>query len=108
MARKDSGAAKELETLNNEMMAMMSESMKGFPRLMIASLVVFLPLWWLVAGVYGSTRVELFYPLSLFKQTIGWFWWYFGVSILASIVIGKVVQGIHNALHKKTPEVNVS
>ncbi|MBI4043798.1 MAG: DUF106 domain-containing protein [Candidatus Diapherotrites archaeon] len=108
MARKDAGSAKELEGLNTEMMALMSESMKGFPKLMGVSLVVFLPLWWLVASVYGNARVELFYPFSLVKPSIGWFWWYFIMSVIASAVIGVVIQRIHNALRKKPVGVNVS
>ena len=92
---------KEMERVQKEMMELTGRSFKKMPKMMIASAIVFLPLWGLLNGVYAGTEIKLFFPLTIFWQSTGWVYWYFLCSLLISMTVTRVLGAYDNHLEKK-------
>jgi uncharacterized membrane protein (DUF106 family) len=94
----------EMDRVQKEMMDLTSESMKRMPKMMVANLVVFLPLFWMVSSEYSGSTINLIFPFSLIAQQVDWFWWYLIASLLISIVVNRTLTMYDNHIEKKKAE----
>ncbi len=105
MKKEDAKSKKELERLQGEMMEGMALMMKGTNKLMLVSMVVFLPTFWFLGGVYGNFEFPLPVPLPWFGgeffitlvSSTNFVGWYF----VCSLVFSLVINGIINAIEKR-------
>ncbi len=92
MKKGENADKKELERIQHEMLELSSQSMKNMPRMMIANMIVFLPLFAWVNGVYDGIKINLFFPLNLVWAQGEWFWVYVLFSILISVFVNRVLS----------------
>ncbi|MCR4368334.1 MAG: EMC3/TMCO1 family protein [archaeon] len=106
MAKGDQKSKNELEALEKEMFESMNQMLKGSSKVMIASLVVFLPAFALLAFLYSDAVIDLPIPLPWFSQGFelfnpatwgiefltqsGWFGWYFAAYLGITIAINLI------------------
>ncbi len=109
MKKEDAKSKNELETLEKEMMQTMQNMMSGSSKVMLVSMVLFLPALWFLGEFYGKEIIPLPVPLpwlsvgfdlfnigtwgmTIYSET-NWFGWYFVCFIVLSILfsIGKEI-----------------
>ena len=91
---KKGNAANPADTENaqKEMMEMMQMSMKSMPKLMIANMIVFIPLYAMVSNVYHGMTVPLYPPFSWVWPQADWFWYYVLNSLIISLAVNHVIN----------------
>ena len=110
MLKEDQKSKNELEAMEKEMMEQMQKMMSGSMKVMMFSLVIFLPAFALLGFFYGESIIDL--PISLpwladgfdlfnlgtwgveiYEQT-NWFGWYFTTYLTTTLLInlGKKVR----------------
>jgi len=110
MKKEDEKSKKELESLEKEMMDSMSGMMSGSMKMMMFSLIIFVPVFWFLGQNYEKALISLPVPLPWFGGTgepfiklynetnyIGWY-------VVCSIVFSMILNGLIN-VHKKITEV---
>lgn len=100
LKKNDPASQEQAEKIQKEMMDMSMSSMKGMPKFMIISMIIFLPLLGWVSGSYGEAVIPLFFPLTLIWASTNWFWWYFGCSLVISIFLNKIADAIVEKMKK--------
>ncbi len=108
MKKGDQKSKNELETLQAEMMEEMNRMMSKSMKVMMFSLVVFLPAFWVLGHFYEKDVINLPVPLpwlshgfdlftpatwgmEIYNQT-NWFGWYFVSYIVLTIIIGQAMN----------------
>ncbi len=119
--KQDQKSKNELEALQSEMMESMQGMLSGSTKVMVASLVLFIPALWAFREFYEGAVIQLPIPLPWFADGLdilnpftwfsvypetNWFGWYF-VSYLA---ITLVINGVRKAFDgmEKAKMVNVN
>ncbi|HLC92555.1 MAG TPA: EMC3/TMCO1 family protein [archaeon] len=112
MKKEDQKSKNELETLEREMMETMQKMMSGSSKVMLVSMVLFLPALWILGAFYGEAIIKLPIPLpwlsngfdlfsigtwgvAIYNET-NWFGWYFVCFLVLSVIVN-----IFNGLRKK-------
>ncbi|MFH0954944.1 MAG: EMC3/TMCO1 family protein [Candidatus Micrarchaeota archaeon] len=100
----DEASKKKADKIQAEMMEHMNTMMSANMKVMMVSMVVFLPALWALSVWYSSAPVNLPFPFLIAHQggplfiwfEIGtktsWLWWYISISLISSIVIGFVLK----------------
>lgn len=102
LMKKGDSAKGEIERLEKEMMDAMSKMMSGSMRLMLVSMIVFIPALWFLTGTYGNVVVPLpipipwlggegIIPIMLYNET-NWLGWYLLCSLASSLGLNAVVN----------------
>ncbi|QQR92978.1 MAG: DUF106 domain-containing protein [Candidatus Iainarchaeum archaeon] len=96
MKKGKDAPANELERLQREQMELMQGQFKQMPKMMLASLIVFLPLFTLVQHEFAGQNIPVFFPFSLIWQQLDWYWYYVLCSLIVSVVVGQVLNAYDN------------
>ncbi|MEK6970812.1 MAG: EMC3/TMCO1 family protein [archaeon] len=91
----------EVEKIQKEMMEITTASMKSMPKLMIANMIVFIPLFAFVHQTYDGTRLPFFPPFSWVWAEVDWFWYYVLCSLLISLFVNHVMNWHHEKKEKE-------
>ncbi len=92
----------ETEKIQKEMMEITTASMKNMPKMMIANMIVFLPLFALVHQVYDGKQLPFFPPFSWVWPQVDWFWYYLLCSLIISLFVNHVMNWYHEKKEKET------
>ncbi len=102
ISKTDNKASKQdLDKVQAELMELSMGSMKRMPKVMIANMIVFLPLFAMVSNVYDGTQLPAFFPINLIWKELDWFWYYVLCSLLISLVVNAVLNGYDTRNEKK-------
>ncbi len=118
MQKSDQKSKNELEALEKEMMEAMNKMLSGTTKVMMASMVVFIPAFALLGMFYGEALINLPVPLpwfvngfdlfnlgtwgfQIYSET-NWFGWYFVSYLTITILLG-----IGTKIYKKVKENGV-
>lgn len=113
MKRNDTKSKNELQVLEREMMEAMSTMMKGSMKMMVYSMILFIPTLWFLSSSYGNEVIPL--PISipwfgtesliqLYNET-NWIGWYVLTSLICSLSFNAIIniyekikgKGVQNA-----------
>ena len=75
---------KSQEEMTKHMMIQMKQNFKP----MLITLIPFLLIFKWLSGQYGSAGDVA----AVLGMNLSWFWWYFLISLIASMIINKIVQ----------------
>jgi len=116
MQKDDEKSKQEREGLEKEMLESMNTVMKPVMKTMVVSMIVILPVFFLLGSIYGEevidlpvpipwlgTAFDLFTPFSwieLYNQT-SWVGWYILISLIFSLLILSPLIKIYDNLTKK-------
>ncbi len=101
MKKGKDAPAHELERLQREQMELMQGQFKHMPKMMLASMIVFLPLFTVVQGQFEGQSIPVFFPFSLIWQQLDWYWYYVLCSLLVGIFVGQVLNAFDSHHEKK-------
>lgn len=101
MISKGNSSKQDLDRIQGELMELSMGSMKRMPKVMIANMIVFLPLFAMVSNVYHGTTLTTFFPLNLIWKELDWFWYYVLCSLLISLVVNAVLNWYDTRQEKK-------
>jgi len=108
MKKTDKQSQQELEKHQAEMLESMNAMMKGSMKMMVVSMIVFIPILYLLRISYeGTIMVPHPYNIDIpfFGATAGWLEIYIVFSLVASLVLNSLL-GIYDKMKKK--EVSLS
>lgn len=100
----DDASKKKADELQSEMMQSMNTMMGANLKVMVISMIVFLPALWALNEWYSKAPVILPFDFLIAHRggpffiwfEIGtvttWLWWYIAVSLIASVVLGFVLK----------------
>lgn len=105
LKKKDEKSKQEAETVQNEMMKDMNKVMGSSTKVMLLSMIVFIPALAILAAWYNGSVIQSPFPFVVFHRGIDWMpvsfewstkfnWisWYFWWSLVGSIVLGMVFK----------------
>lgn len=105
LKKSDEKSKKEAESVQAEMMGNMNKVMSSSTKVMLISMVVFVPALGIMAGLYNGTTVYSPIPLVVFHRASGlipvslelsaksnWISWYFWWSLIGSLVLSVVFK----------------
>lgn len=104
MKKGKDAPAHEMERLQREQMELMQAQFKNMPKMMLASLIVFLPLFTIVQHQFEGQIIPVFFPFNLIWTQLDWYWYYVLCSLIVSIVVGQVLNAFdthHENKHAK-------
>lgn len=104
MISKGNASKQDLDRIQAELMELSMGSMKRMPKVMIANMIVFLPLFALVSNVYHGTKLATFFPINLIWNELDWFWYYVLCSLLISLVVNAVINA-YDTHHEKKNDI---
>jgi uncharacterized membrane protein (DUF106 family) len=120
MKNTDKQSQKELEKLQGEMLESMNDMMKGSMKMMVASMILFIPALWFLQGTYDGAVIALPVPMPWFVQgfdvlNIGswgiefykqtnWLGWYFVTSLAFSLLIVGPLAGLFDKWRQKNAQ----
>ncbi len=105
MTQKGKADPQEVEKVQKEMMEITTGSMKSMPKLMIANMLVFIPLFAFVHQIYDGTQLPFFPPFSWVWPKVDWFWYYVLCSLLISLFVNHVMNWYHEKKEKETTHI---
>jgi uncharacterized membrane protein (DUF106 family) len=100
MNNNDEKSKQEVQRLQQQMMQKMSETMSGSMKVMMASMVIFLPAFAILGMFYGDVVIPLPIPIpwlgsnsfiELYHET-NWIGWYVLASLVTSIVLQIILK----------------
>jgi uncharacterized membrane protein (DUF106 family) len=90
MTQGNKANPQELERVQKEIMELTTTSMKSMPKMLVANMIVFLPLFAMVSQTFNGIQVPLFFPFKLVWETTDWLWYYVLCSFLISMFVNQV------------------
>ncbi|MEK6902021.1 MAG: EMC3/TMCO1 family protein [archaeon] len=91
----------DLDKVQAELMELSMGSMKRMPKVMIANMIVFLPLFAMVSNAYHGMKLETFFPINLIWNELDWFWYYVLCSLIISLVVSSALNWYDTRNDKK-------
>ena len=100
LKKEDKKSKNEAESIQKEMLEEMNVMMKGSMRMMMASMIIFIPTFWYLGGVYGNEIISLPFPIpwfgakefiELYNET-SWMGWYVLNSLFFSILFNMAMN----------------
>lgn len=101
MKKGKDAPAHELERLQREQMELMQGQFKHMPKMMLASMIVFLPLFTIVREQFEGQSIPVFFPFSVIWQQLDWYWYYVLCSLVVGIFVGQVLNAFDSHHEKK-------
>jgi uncharacterized membrane protein (DUF106 family) len=101
MKKGSSADQQEMERLQREQMELMGSQFKSMPKMLLGSMIIILPLFTFVREQYQTLTFKLFFPFSLIKPHVGWFWYYLLCSFIISIIVGQALNAFDSHHEKK-------
>jgi uncharacterized membrane protein (DUF106 family) len=105
LKKNDEKSKHEAETIQSGMMADMNKVMSSSMKVMMLSMIVFIPALAVLAAGYNGTIIQAPFPFVVFHRASGlipvsfewssqfnWLSWYFWWSLVASLVLGMIFK----------------